>query len=155
MDLPEHTIWFNNMFGWYMPSEKHVDSFPEGIHYRKLEWTEVRDDDDKEDLAMKDHDIVAKYVRTLIYGESKSQYQGEKDTWLEHDVTIIKNIQLTSQYGDSHMHIMQDADENIYVWTTGSKNLEVGSTVHMKMKVKEHKEYEGVKQTIVYYCRIK
>ena len=104
---------------------------------------------------MKDHAIVRKYVYTLIHGVSKSEYQGEKDTWLEKDVTIKKNIALNSQYGDSHMHIMEDADENVYVWTTASKNLEVGSTVHMKMKVKEHKEYDGVKQTVVYYCKVK
>ena len=62
---------------------------------------------------------------------------------------------MDSQFGISHMHIMLDADGNEYVWTTASKSLEEGSTVHMRMKVKDHKEYKGVKQTIVYYCKIK
>ena len=128
---------------------------PERFYSKRLEWAEIKDESDEEDLSMKDHAIVRKYVYTLIHGVSKSEYQGEKDTWLEKDVTIKKNIALSSQYGDSHMHIMEDADENVYVWTTASKNLEVGSTVHMKMKVKEHKEYDGVKQTVVYYCKIK
>ena len=62
---------------------------------------------------------------------------------------------MDNQYGNSHMHIMEDTDENVYVWTTASKSLEVDTTVHMRMKVKDHKEYDGVKQTIVYYCKIK
>lgn len=153
--IPRGTVLFNTIFGWYMPSHKHVDFIPENIQHRRLEWTEVCDEKDEKNIDMKPNDIVAEYVQTLIHGESKSEYQGEKDTWLEHDVTIIKNIEVSSQYGDSHMHVMEDASGNVYVWTTASKSLEEGKIFHLRMKVKDHKEYKGVKQTIVYYCRIK
>ncbi len=53
------------------------------------------------------------------------------------------------------MHIMQDDEGNEYVWNTASKNIEVDSKILLRMKVKEHKEYNGVKQTIVYYCKMK
>jgi len=156
-ELPRLTIWYNAFFGWFIPSTREYDGleFPEDIHFKKLDWETVRDKNDAENLQMMDNDTVRKIVESMIYEPSKSEYQGEKDTWLEHDVTIKKNIALSSIYGDSHMHIMEDDNENVYVWTTASKNLEEGKTYHIKMKVKEHKEYKGTKQTIVYYCRIK
>ena len=154
-ELPMHTVLYNNVFGWYIPSEKTPESIPEEISSKQLNWTEVRDENDPEDLTMKEHEVVRTYVRGIERGISKSEYQGEKDEWLEKDIIIKKNIPLDNQYGNSHMHIMEDADENVYVWTTASKSLEVDTTVHMRMKVKDHKEYDGVKQTIVYYCKIK
>lgn len=154
-ELPMHTVLYNNVFGWYIPSEKTPDLIPERFSSKRLDWTEIRDENDSEDLSMKEHEVVRTYVRNIERGISKSEYQGEKDEWLEKDVTIKKNISLDNQYGNSHMHIMEDADENVYVWTTASKSLEVGTTIRMRMKVKDHKEYDGVKQTVVYYCKIK
>lgn len=154
-ELPMHTVLYNNIFGWYIPSEKTPDLIPERFSSKRLDWTEVRDDSDTEDLSMKEHEVVRKYVYELKFGASKSEYQGEKDSWLEKDVTITKNIPLDSQYGLSHMHVMEDEDGNVYVWTTASKNIEENTTVHMHMKVKDHKEYNGIKQTVVYYCKEK
>ena len=104
---------------------------------------------------MKKNEEVRAYVDKLLYIPSKSEYQGSPDEWLECDVTIKQNIELDGRYGLSHMHIMEDADENVYVWTTASKSIPAGETHHIKMKVKEHKEYKGTKQTVVYYCKIK
>ena len=102
---------------------------------------------------MKDNDFVTEYVNTLITIPDKSEYQGEVGEWLVKDVLIEKNIALESRFGLSHMHIMRDSDENVYVWTTGSKDYEAGTMLHLKMKVKDHKEYNGTKQTIVWYCK--
>ena len=153
--LPMHTVWYNTIFGWFIPSDRTVEEIPESINSFRLEWNDVINPEDSENLAMKDNDEVKLYVQKLIYGESKSTYQGEVNEWLERAVTIKRNIALESRFGASHMHIMEDADGNVYVWTTSSKSIEEGKTVNMKMKVKEHKEYEGVPQTIVYYCKIK
>ena len=152
--LPMYSVLYNNTFGWYIPAKNEL-KIPEDINSMRLDWNEVKDETDSENLAMKDHSIVTQYIHERIYGKSKSEYQGEKDEWLEHDVIIKRNIAVSSSYGDSHMHIMEDNDGNVYVWTTASKNLEEGKTIHLRMKVKDHKEYQGVKQTIVYYCRIK
>lgn len=153
-DLPKYTVMYNTIFGWYMPSDKTVE-IPKEFNYLRINWEDVRDTTDSENLLMKDNAVVHQYVHELIYGVSKSEYQGKKDEWLEKDVTITKNISLSSNFGDSHMHIMEDKEGNVYVWTTASKNLEENTSIHMRMKVKEHKEYEGVKQTVVYYCKIK
>ena len=156
-ELPEHTVWYNETFGWFIPATREYDGleFPADIHFAKLEWETVKDKNDEEQLQMMDKEEVRKIVEQMIYEPSKSEFQGEVNTWLEKEVKIVKNISLSSNYGDSHMHIMEDDDENVYVWTTASKNLEEGKTYTIKMKVKEHKEYKGTKQTIVYYCKVK
>jgi len=154
-ELPEHTIWYNELFGWFIPAGREPANIPDEIYLHVLKWEQVRDEEDKEDLQIRDKEEVRKLVYTMLYGESKSQYQGEKDSWLEHDVIIKRNIAVSSSYGESHMHIMEDAEGNVYVWTTASKSFEEGKTIHLRMKVKDHKEYKGVKQTVVYYCKVK
>jgi hypothetical protein len=115
----------------------------------------VRNLNDPENLTMRDDAEVSKLIHELLDDLSKSEYQGEVGDWLEREVTIKKNVPVDGRFGESRVHIMEDADGNEYVWITASKNLEVGYKCVMRMKVKEHKEYNGVKQTIVYYCKMK
>ena len=154
LDLPEHTVWYNDFFGWFIPSGREPQEIPSGITTYKLDWELVRDTNDSENLEMRDKDEVRQFVQTLIYGENKSEYQGSPNEWMTKKVIIKKNITTDSHYGETHIHIMEDEDENQYVWSTASKNLNEGETYTIKMKVKEHKEYKGVKQTVVYYCKL-
>ena len=149
---------YANHLGWYVPSNKEVENLPDGITPIKLTWDEVRDENDPENLNMKDYDEVKKYIDKLLYGEkqvSKSEYQGTIGDWIIREVIVKKNIEVESRYGLSHMHIMEDNDGNVYVWNTASKNIEVNTALTMRMKVKDHKEYQDTKQTIVYYCKEK
>lgn len=153
--LPEYTIWYNNTFGWYMPSTRMIEGLiiPSEIHSAVLQWDQIRDTNDEENLQMIPHEEARKIVQQLTVGESKSQWQGIVGDWLIIEVKVVKNITFSNNYGESHMHILHDEDENEYVWTTGSKNLEEGKVLKLKMKVKDHNEYNGVKQTIVWYCK--
>lgn len=147
--------WFNLTFKWYTPSKMDVpEDLPEGVEAIQLNWDEVKDPDDPEGLAMKDNDFVTAYVNSLIAIPSVSEYQGQVGEWLVKDVTIKKNMRFENRYGTTHMHIMEDADRNVYVWNSSSKDIGEGKTVTMRMKVKEHKEYNGTKQTVVWYCRL-
>ena len=154
MDLPEYSVWYNTIFGWYIPSKNNIN-VPEQFHTYKLTWDEVRDPADTESLQMKPNEIVTNYVEKVTIGsvESPSKYQGAVNEWLEKEVTIKQNIELESRYGISHMHVMEDEEQNVYVWTTSSKNIAAETIIKLKMKVKEHKEYKGVQQTVVYYCK--
>lgn len=150
--------WYNNLFRWFTPSHIVITAeLPENITPVRLTWEEVMDENDPEGLQIKDDATVISYVNSLLYdpADNKSVWQGEKNEWLEHDVTITKNILLTGVYGESHLHIMEDDDGNVYTWTTASKNIAEGTKLHMRMKVKDHTEYKGVKQTVVYYCKEK
>lgn len=148
-ELPEHTVWYNEIFHWFIPSDRTPTEIPSGIKTIKLDWDSIKIDD----LEMRPRKEVEEYVSSLIYEPSKSTYQGEVGTWLIKDVVIKSNIELDSRFGLSHMHVMEDEDGNVYVWTTASKNIAAGTALHMKMKVKEHKEYKGTQQTIVFYCK--
>ena len=147
--LPEHTVWYNEIFGWFIPSERTPDEFPSDIKTIVLDWDSVKIND----LEMKPNAEVHQYVETLTYEPSKSEYQGTPGEWLIKDVIVKQAITLEGYYGTSTMHIMEDADENVYVWTTSSKHIAADTELHLRMKVKEHKEYKGTKQTIVYYCK--
>lgn len=144
---------FNTYFGWFCPSTLEIVNLPETVETVKLTWNEVRDPEDAEDLFMRDEDEVRKYVHTLLYGESKSTFQGVVGEWMERTIVVKKNIKMENRYGGSNFHVMEDSDGNVYVWSTSSKSLEVDQEYKLRMKVKEHKDYEGVQQTVVYYCK--
>lgn len=53
------------------------------------------------------------------------------------------------------MHTMVDEDNNVFMWTTSSRSIDVDSRVTMDVTIKEHTEYKGVKQTVLTRPRIK
>ena len=151
--LPQYSIFWNEFFHWYIPSENYKKlTVPENLKVTELSWDKVAEDE----AHIIDHEEVKRIVRELTAEESKSQWQGNPGEWLNPiSVKVVKNIVLDSRYGVSHMHILQDENENVYVWTTGSKDYPVDKILNLKMKVKEHSEYDGVKQTVVWYCKEK
>jgi hypothetical protein len=48
---------------------------------------------------------------------------------------------------------MVDAANNTYIWETGARDYPITMALKLKMKVKDHKEIDGVKTTIVWYCK--
>ncbi len=146
---------FNLLFGWFCPSTLEIVNLPSEVTPIVLNWDMVRDPNDAKNLTMRSDDEVRKIIRNLIGENSTSTYQGEVGDWIERKVTIKKNIATESKYGKSRIHIMEDEDGNVYVWITASKSIAVDTTCLMRMKVKEHKEYEDVQQTVVYYCKVK
>ena len=147
--LPEHTVWYNEIFGWFIPSERTPEEIPSDIRTIHLDWDTIKIND----LEMKPNAEVHEYVSSLTYEPSKSEYQGAPGDWLVKDVVVKQAIALEGRFGSSTMHVMEDKDENVYVWTTASKSYKPDTELHLRMKVKEHKEYKGVKQTVVYYCK--
>lgn len=144
--------WFSHYFGWYTPSKLDVPTdLPAEFSPITLTWDEVK----KNDEEMKPIAEVMEYVNSLLFEPSTSEYQGEVGQWLELPLTIKKNIKTENRFGTSTIHIMEDESGNQYFWSTGSKSLEEGKAFNMKVKVKEHKEYNGVKQTVVWYCKVK
>jgi len=146
-------IWRNLTFGYYTPSKFPTPEVLNGIEPIQLKWEQVMDHDDR----MKPHEEVAKLVNSLINVQSRASnsiYQGEENTWLEKEVVIKENIKREDHFGEKHTHFMCDAEGNTYVWETGAKNFEVGMAVKLKMKVKAHKEINGEKCTVVWYCKV-
>lgn len=145
------SFWRNLTFNYYTPSHIEVPELPKGIEAIQLKWEEVQDHDDR----MKPHEEVVKYIANH-YSKSTnnvSAFQGQENDWLEKEVSITKNTKREDHFGEKHTHTMRDAEGNIYVWETGAKDFEVGMVIKLKMKVKAHKEINGEKCTIVWYCK--
>lgn len=139
----------NLTFGYYTPSKCNLCNLPSGIIPIVLNWNDVMDHDNK----MKPHEEVQKIVAALLYDENASKYQGNVNDWLQKTVTIAEKKTNETHFGTKHTYTLEDAEGNTYLWETGAKDYARTQTVSLKMKVKEHKEINGIKTTIVWYCK--
>jgi hypothetical protein len=87
---------------------------------------------------------------------STSQFYGEKGK-------RYKFLVLTMQYhwasepkawGISHLHKLTDAAGNVFIWWTGRKACQEDTTYLVTGTVKDHQEYQGIKQTILTRCKV-
>ena len=139
----------NLTFGYYTPSKLTVPDVPTGIEPIRLNWIEVMAHDDR----MKPHEEVQKIVAVKLGTLTNSEFQGMVGTWLEKALTIKENTTREDHFGEKHIHKMVDEAGNVYVWETSAKNFSAGSQINLRMKVKEHKEINGDKVTVVWYCK--
>lgn len=152
--------WFDNehihlrrnlTFGYYTPGRLELPSLTGDIEPIRLYWEEVAVEGNK----MKPHEEVQKYVNTLLMptSNSKSQYQGNENEWLQKEVIVREKKSADSRYGTKHTYTLVDAENNTYIWETGTKDYSIDMAVSLKMKVKTHKEINGEKCTVVWYCK--
>lgn len=144
-------IYFNLSFGYYTPGRFETPHLIEGITPIKLTWEEVAAEGNK----MRPHAEVCKYVNSLLSMDNSrtSQYQGTENEWLQKEVTIREKTSKENRFGTKHTYFMADTEGNTYVWETGAKDYKIDETVSLKMKVKEHKEINDEKVTVVWYCK--
>jgi len=142
-------IWYNTFFLFYTPGRFPLPKMADGIEAVQLKWEDIA----AKGNTMKPQDEVKKIVAAMLFGESKSQYQGEVNEWIQKTVTVREKKSQDSRFGLKHTYTLDDADGNTYVWETGAKDYASGTTVSLKMKVKEHKEINNEKVTVVWYCK--
>jgi hypothetical protein len=140
---------YNLTFDYYTPGRMELPNLINGIIPIKLMWEQVAAEGNK----MKPHEEVRKIVDSLIKDESTSVYQGQVDEWIQKDVTVIEKKSQDGRFGESHTYTLADAENNLYVWKTGTKNYSLDMAISLKMKVKEHKEIGNDKVTVVWYCK--
>ena len=142
---------YHKIFGWYTPSNEEVSNIiPEKVEIAKLYW-----DDIKNDIEEIDEEKASVVIDSIRYKNVDSgTYVGTVGEREVFELTIVKTITMDGYYGTSTMHVMKDANENTFIWNTSTKTLEVNKTYRMKGTIKEHKEYRGVKQTVLTRCTI-
>ena len=150
-DVYPPRAWHNLTFGYYTPSTIKNEIPPESISSFKLSWDEVKVDD----IHMKSHDEVIKYVNSHLHPmvNNTSRFQGRKDEWLQKELQVKNKTTKQNHFGEKHSFTFVDSEDNYYIWETGTKDYMVDEKVHLKMKVKEHKEVNGINCTIVWYCK--
>jgi hypothetical protein len=142
-------IRFNCTFGYYTPGRLGTPHLTDGIEPIHLMWEDVMAHDDR----MKPHEEVKKIVAAMLNDESASTFQGKVDEWLQKTVTVREKKNKESHFGTKHTFTLEDSEGNTYLWETGAKDYPVAQTVSLKMKVKEHKEMNNEKVTVVWYCK--
>ena len=150
-DNEHESLRYNLTFGYYTPSHLELPRLIDGIEPIRLNWDEVAAEGNK----MKSHEEVRKYVNILLVpaSDSKSRFQGAENEWLQKEVTVRAKKSADSRYGTKHTYTLADAEDNLYIWETGAKDYSIDTTISLKMKVKAHKEIDGSKVTVVWYCK--
>lgn len=144
-----HNIWNNLIFGYYTPGRLELPRLSDGVEAIQLKWKQIA----AKGNTMKPVEEVQKIVQSLIGMVSNSEYQGEEGTWIQKEVVVREKKSRDSRYGEKHTYVLVDAENNTYVWETNTKDYAIDVAVSLKMKVKEHKEINGEKVTVVWYCK--
>ena len=135
-------------WGWYIVSTEEVPELPWGIDPVKLRWDSVGN----EAGYLIPNDKITKVIDNLLYDGGISKYQAQIGDRIERTLTVVKNYQFDNYaYGknSSTMHTFEDAEGNIYLWTTSAKNWNTGTVHHVRGTVKDHNLYKGNQQTVL------
>jgi hypothetical protein len=137
------------MWGWYIVSTDELPAdIPASVIPVQLPWELVG----KADGTLMTDGQIAAALEPLLYDASPSEFQGNIGDRIEKVLTVRKNICLQGAFGVSSMHIFEDENENIYVWTTTSKSWPEGSEHKIRGTIKDHKTYKNCKQTVLTRC---
>lgn len=158
-DTYSHLEWFRESicryakwWGWYVPSTEEIpEDLPKDLTTIKLDWESIANPEDSTSLSTNESK-VKDYVDTLQYEPSPSQFVGNIKERLELTLKVTRAIELEGAFGISTLHIFEDENKNVFVWTTTAKSLKEGVTYHLRGTVKDHKVYRGVNQTVLTRC---
>ena len=143
---------YHKFFGWYVISTEELPEIPAGIEPIQLKWEDVAFVDEEQ---LRSESEIREYIDSLVYDPSPSRWQGEVGDRLEKALTVTKVIPIEGYYGNSTMHIFSDSEENVYIWTTAARKLELGETYEVVGSIKALQKYRGKEQTVLTRCRIK
>lgn len=90
----------------------------------------------------------AKYAAQREEELSASGHVGEVGKRQEFTLTVQRVMAYDSDYGTTYINVCKDAEGHVVVYK-GSNGWDKGETLTVKATVKEHSEYNGVKQTII------
>ena len=141
---------FHKLFGWYVTAGEPINPIPEGISLYELPWEKISTNN----KYLRPDQEIDEIVSSMKFGTSPSQFVGEIGEKISKIVYIKKVIKLNTRYGETNMHIMEDFDQNIYIWMTGSRMLVEGQTYSIFGTVKSHDVYKGEKRTVLVRCQI-
>lgn len=155
-----HLEWFKqsptrycNWWGWYLPAGMSIpEDLPIDLTPISLSWETVGMDNGN----LKSDKDIESAISNLLYEKGESRFVGEVGDRLTLEVEIKRVIELDSSYADggiSNMHIMEDGQKNVYVWTTASKKWAAGAIKNIRGTIKDHRTYKNIKQTILKNCR--
>lgn len=99
-----------------------------------------------------------------IASRSKSQHVGKVGDRIKIKATLTGFHSYKTQFGDMNIYTFTDIFNNVLVWKTSSyldrivgdicKPVQKGEMVELKATIKDHDEYQGIKQTVLTRCKV-
>lgn len=157
-ELKELGCKYKPEFGWYCTHavDVPVNYGMVGIPFNQVcEWNPVAKKIFVKDGAKE----IADAAKNEAAPKSNSEFIGDiKQRLRDMEVVYTNCREVESQYGISLLYTFKSG-ENVLVWFCSGKgidpSIEVGETVLLTGTVKDHKEYNGVKQTRLSRCIVK
>lgn len=104
---------------------------------------------------------VSEAEKALKVKKSTSEHVGSVGDKLTVDVIYKHTASWENGYGGywnqgvTNLHTFEDLEGNVYIWKTGNYiEADYGTKFTLKGTVKEHSEYNGIKQTVMTRCKI-
>lgn len=149
--LKDYGARFSKPFGWYFFGGYEPKDF--GYEMVRVDWEEVGMTS-SEYTVLKDDQTLKDWFKQYTYKDSPSKYQHEIGQRKELNLRVDSVFSFETKYGTSYLHTMSDSDDNVYIWSTSSRKLDKHKTYRLKGTIKDHKEYNGVKQTVLTRCSV-
>lgn len=171
--------WFGSKeWDEYTPCDEDVQYVEELINYFKQ--IDIRKTDDfllKLNIICSEEFVASKHIGLLVSAlpayyrvlqdakreeerskqealDSLSKFVGSVGDRVEVKCATFKTVySFDTQYGTCWIYRFTDDDNNVYTWTS-SNAIEDDEVIAIKGTIKEHKEYKGVKQTVLTRCRV-
>lgn len=139
--LKELGCKFKPGIGWFAPTKL------ESYDCQRLEEAQVLNESPF--IEWKDKSVLDGLCEVEA---SPSEWQGSVGERLDIEVHIDRQIEGVGYMGKtSYLYLMSDKDKNVYKWSSSCFYVE-GEDVHFRATVKDHTEYNGVRQTVLTRC---
>lgn len=154
---------FDHKVGEYPTVELSVDDIYDQDHNFTYRWNYYKRIGD-ETYSQKIQEAEAE----LAKNDSNSEWFGEEGKRYDLELTYLGYHCWETSFGYhesiQYLHKFKDEAGNIYIWKTGNSMCKVtsdgyefikeGEKVTLKATVKEHGDYNGIKQTVLTRCKI-
>lgn len=139
---------YHDTWGWYIVSTDEVPAeLPPSVSVVQLKWEDISDGE-----KLKPQPVIKAAVEALLYEPSKSEFQASVGSRIDRTLTVKKAIKTEGYYGISNFYVMEDENENVYVWSTSARSWSEGEVHKIRGTVKEHSLYKNEKQTVLTRC---
>ena len=90
------------------------------------------------------------WKKDKILTKNKSQFVGQVKDRGTFDLTLTFRKGFDTDFGVSFLNTLKDAQGNVFTyWGSSFLDVDVDSTITVKATIKDHREYQGTKQTVI------
>ena len=90
------------------------------------------------------------WKKDKILTKNKSQFVGQVKDRGTFDLTLTFRKGFDTDFGVSFLNTLKDAQGNVFTyWGNSFLDVDVDTTITVKATIKDHREYDGTKQTVI------